>query len=68
MAWHPTYYALQLNDPENETVVLVPSFGVFTDSDTAQGEANAYNKSCGGKIHYTVVPVQILPMQENANA
>lgn len=68
MAWHPTYYTLQLNDPENDTVVLVPSFGVFTDSERAQAEANRYNNTCPGQLQYTVTPVQIIPVQERAHA
>lgn len=68
MAWHPTYYALQLNDPENDTVVLVPSFGIFTDPDKAQGEANRYNNACLGQLKYTVVPVQITSVQEAVHA
>lgn len=63
MAWQPTYYAIQLNDPEQDVIVLVPSFGIFTDADKAQGEADGYNRACPGKLHYTVVPVNIIAIE-----
>lgn len=59
MAWHPTYYALRLNDP-NGTTVLVPSFGIFATLEDAQAKADASNDRCPGQMSYSVVPVSII--------
>lgn len=68
MAFHPTYYAIQLNDPEQDMVVLVPTFGIFPNADKAQGEADGYNRACPGKLYYSVVPVNIIPQEAKVNA
>lgn len=55
------HYSLQLNDPENDVTVLVPTFGVFSDMESAQELADKHNKHCTAGMYYTAVPVRVVP-------
>lgn len=71
MAWHPTYYTLQMNDEDTSTTVMVPTFGgIFTDADVAQNKADYLNEKCNrdGRFYYSVVPVHILAVEEKTHA
>lgn len=59
MAWSPTYYALQLTAPDPDGNALVPTFGIFSDIDKAQVEAEKWTKICSPGYSYIVIPVTV---------
>lgn len=63
MAWHSTYYALQLTAPDPDGNVLVPTFGIFSDIDKAQGEADKWTKNCSAGYKYEVIPVTVTAIE-----
>lgn len=63
-----TYFTLQLNDIENDTIVLVPSFGIFTEIERAQANVDFLNKHDNAKLYYSIVPVNVIPAEQPTNA